>query len=767
MAAVAAPAAAPTATTRTDVAVLDPRVARLLAFAALALFGALHWARLVQPVAAGGMWAATAAAVGAGTLLTFVMPARRRDRVALIVLTGVALFCVALLAAGVRRRLLVPDQWGSLADGIGQGVSALPGVSVPYRGVDEWARIALLLGGSLLVGLAALLAFAGAPGRGLRSVALPAEALGALYAIPVIEHHPDQPFAGGAVFAVLLCAFLWLERVERRFAVPALVMVLAASGLGLVIGPAFDAARPWLDYEQLAQDLTPRSATQFTWNHRYGPLDWPRDGREIIRVRARSASYWKAVNLEQFDGVRWREGASLLGSAPDTEIDRRHPEWRQRLRVVVRNLRSPEFIGAGTTIQVTRSPRTPVETHPGVFSSLAEPLMKGNAYFAEVYVPKPSQSELGAAGTAYPDFVQQDLSMSLPRSVGGPGRVGDSGPQILFTQWGFDAPAITSYDNGAVDRLGTQLVLGSRYGRMYRLAQRLKAQSATAYAFVRRVQQRVRAGAIYTESPPPAQIPLDTFLFEKRLGYCQQFSGAMALLLRMGGVPARVASGFAPGTLDRSRGEYVVRDLDAHSWVEAYFPHLGWVTFDPTPAIAPPRTQSTGEPASVPEKDTTTDIAARGDVSAQASKPGAAPAAENGGFDWRFPAIAGGVLLALLALLAGWMRRNGTPETLAGDPLLSELQVALHRTGRTPPAEMTLARLEVVLAGSPGAGGYVRALREQRFANAGAGAGGPSTEQRRALREELGVGLGVRGRLRAWWALPPRWRLRGRAYTQT
>ena len=46
----------------------------------------------------------------------------------------------------------------------------------------------------------------------------------------------------------------------------------------------------------------------------------------------------------------------------------------------------------------------------------------------------------------------------------------------------------------------------------------------------------------------------------------------MALLLRMGGVPARVAAGFSPGAYDRKRSEYVVRDLDAHSWVEAYFP---------------------------------------------------------------------------------------------------------------------------------------------------------------------------------------------------
>src|SRR5438445_9755844 len=66
----------------------------------------------------------------------------------------------------------------------------------------------------------------------------------------------------------------------------------------------------------------------------------------------------------------------------------------------------------------------------------------------------------------------------------------------------------------------------------------------------------------------------------------------MALLLRRGGVPARVATGFAPGGYSRSRGEYVVRDNDAHSWVEAYFEPYGWVPFDPTPPTAPAASQA-------------------------------------------------------------------------------------------------------------------------------------------------------------------------------
>ena len=93
-----------------------------------------------------------------------------------------------------------------------------------------------------------------------------------------------------------------------------------------------------------------------------------------------------------------------------------------------------------------------------------------------------------------------------------------------------------------------------------------------------------RDGFTYSERPPDHEYPLEAFLFEDKIGYCQQFSGAMALMLRMSGIPARVVSGFSPGSLNRDSGEYRVRDLDAHSWVEVYFNDIGWVTFDPTPA---------------------------------------------------------------------------------------------------------------------------------------------------------------------------------------
>ena len=75
----------------------------------------------------------------------------------------------------------------------------------------------------------------------------------------------------------------------------------------------------------------------------------------------------------------------------------------------------------------------------------------------------------------------------------------------------------------------------------------------------------------------------------------------MALLLRMGGVPARVSAGFTSGYLRVSRlNQWAVSDLDAHAWVEAWFPSYGWVRFDPTPGVGA-RNSAGGERCAVPK----------------------------------------------------------------------------------------------------------------------------------------------------------------------
>ena len=80
--------------------------------------------------------------------------------------------------------------------------------------------------------------------------------------------------------------------------------------------------------------------------------------------------------------------------------------------------------------------------------------------------------------------------------------------------------------------------------------------------------------------------PLAEFLFERKQGHCEYFASAMAIMLRTLGIPSRVVNGFRTGEFNDLTSQYVIRDRDAHSWVEAYFPGYGWVSFDPTPVAA-------------------------------------------------------------------------------------------------------------------------------------------------------------------------------------
>jgi hypothetical protein len=77
--------------------------------------------------------------------------------------------------------------------------------------------------------------------------------------------------------------------------------------------------------------------------------------------------------------------------------------------------------------------------------------------------------------------------------------------------------------------------------------------------------------------------PLSTFLFEKKAGHCEYFASAMAILLRTAGIPTRLINGFLTGEYNPVSHDYIIRQSDAHSWVEVYIPGRGWTEFDPTP----------------------------------------------------------------------------------------------------------------------------------------------------------------------------------------
>jgi len=123
--------------------------------------------------------------------------------------------------------------------------------------------------------------------------------------------------------------------------------------------------------------------------------------------------------------------------------------------------------------------------------------------------------------------------------------------------------------------------------RVRKLAQKLTNEDMSYYEKVILVQNYVRNSVPYdlhTQPPAPDQDVVDYFLFEAKSGFCTYYASAMAVLLRLEGIPARVATGYAPGTYIKEQGSFLISGDSAHAWVEVYFPDYGWITFEPTPS---------------------------------------------------------------------------------------------------------------------------------------------------------------------------------------
>jgi transglutaminase-like putative cysteine protease len=121
--------------------------------------------------------------------------------------------------------------------------------------------------------------------------------------------------------------------------------------------------------------------------------------------------------------------------------------------------------------------------------------------------------------------------------------------------------------------LASSILINARARNRYDAAKAIERELQTAYGY----SLQMRAGG---------PDPLADFLFNVKSGHCEYFSTAMVLMLRTRGVAARVVNGFLPGEYNGAAGAFTVRQSDAHSWVEVYFPETrSWVTFDPTPSV--------------------------------------------------------------------------------------------------------------------------------------------------------------------------------------
>lgn len=192
---------------------------------------------------------------------------------------------------------------------------------------------------------------------------------------------------------------------------------------------------------------------------------------------------------------------------------------------------------------------------PGVSSPLVSidrltsfsPPTSAGPYRVTVEYSAATEDQLRAAGTAYPDFLPGIYS-SLPFQ-------------------GYRTPVLED--------------------AIRRLALKVTAGATNTYDKVVAIETYLRDSQNfqYTLTPPPTPLgedPIQFFLFQSHKGYCEFFATAMGDMLRSIGIPTRLVNGFGPGNFDAGSGQWVVRGLDAHTWVEVYFPTYGWIAFEPT-----------------------------------------------------------------------------------------------------------------------------------------------------------------------------------------
>jgi hypothetical protein len=720
------------------------RALAILAFALPALLAGARFASLLAHPSLARVAAVVAfgAALAAGLSATEELTSRAAIplRATLIVL---ALY-LALRAAGLGAGEIAPWRWGALGHELSSGINALNGLW-PYEGPSQQAAHAIMACVACgVVGSAALLFWPGGArigGRRLLGLGL----LLALYvAAATNQSRAEWPLQGLFLLAAL---YVWVfsTRSHRADDIRAVVWLLAGGTVAILGAVAASGGAPLVDVGAWNPFGSPPRPTSFDWDQSYGPLTWSQSGETMVRVASAHPELWRATELDRFDGVRFLRSASPPAEFPGLAGEEQSKRWITTTTFTVRGLRSLELLSPGQVLAVGIQGPTPLPRLLAIgrdgTQAFSEPPQAGVSYTVTSYAPHPTPAEMrlspaAADGPALTAHVQ----LGLP---------GSSTPVSAQTA------------------AGIARIAASPYAGVYELARQIAAGAPDDYDVVARTEKFLQHGFLYDTDPPTAgRYPLVSFLLRERIGYCQQFSGAMALMLRMDGIPARIAAGFLPGTRDSGSGERQVSAREAHSWVEVFFPGIGWVAFDPTPKqhTAPAPILPAGAHLSAGQ------LAAHARRAPSSGAPvpvRAAAAARRAG---REGSTALWLLLALAFLLvalpaAAWRAASARRRAVGsgeGDPGVAEMLRALAAAGVLVPAGGTLSELERDLAGSHGreAAAYVARLRAALYGPAGT-AQGPSARERRLLRRELSAGRGPATRLNVLAALPP-WGAAGR-----
>lgn len=279
-----------------------------------------------------------------------------------------------------------------------------------------------------------------------------------------------------------------------------------------------------------------------------------RDDRVVMRVRVEDSQSprdlrWRGVALDEFTGHGWKKS-----------IDSHNTDQR------VSDRGGGGFFQFGTTEALHRlTTQTfflePIES-PVLFAAPRPVAIQGDLPFVRV----DAEGSIQTRRHEFERILYKAISDTEEPSV-----------DLLRSDLKPYPPAIYRYRqlpdglDPRIAKLATRIITEADAGDRFDAAQAIETALQREYAY----SLQMKAGG---------DDPLADFLFNVKAGHCEYFSTAMAVMLRTHGIAARVVNGFLPGEYNEASGAYTVRQSDAHSWVEVYFPETkSWVTFDPTP----------------------------------------------------------------------------------------------------------------------------------------------------------------------------------------
>jgi hypothetical protein len=595
----------------------------------------------------------------------------------------------AILVSGVPAATLAPRSWPQLVLRVGSAAGHVM-LRAGQSGATSWSLAAVMLAsgavwlaGGMVVTSSSLTT---------RRLVIAFVLLAAPWLAAVCESHADRGAWMGAM--VLLAGVAWFSSGAQ-----AIPLGVAVALLAVAIAHAVAPRTRWFG---VAGDVSTASAFESLdlepW---YGPLAGPRTGASMLEVTAPAPALWRMQTLDYFDGRGWTTSPRPLPELPQPAAR------REEIRVRVLGLRQDLAIAPGRIDRV------------GVRESFALP--GGEAWqlptmprTGGTYRVVASSVRVGADRLAA-DHAPLDRR-ALAYAQVGPVTLDGIGLAALGWIFGLHPGGAPTPTIPVVDP------------RVRSIARRLTRRAPTEWDKVVRVEQFLLDGGRFrytTRLPLPSPQPVADFLLRTHAGDCEHFAGAAALLLRLAGVPARVVVGFATGRQTGAH-QYTVRDLDAHDWIEVYFPGDGWIPFNPTPSASPATIAAGIDPLTPP--------------AARVVGLGGLPLSSL------LPALAGAAGLMLL----GWRARR----SWSRPPELLE-RIATRTDGPLKPST-TLAQLGVILARiGPRTAALVAETERARFATDSCAA--PRHTRLRVARAVVGD-VGPLRALLVWLPAPPRMR---------